>query len=54
MRAEAMPGEDKESLAHPSELAPCLLDLAAPENKDTGLLYDFPSKELRSFFQVTS
>ena len=54
LRAEAMPGEDAATLAHPSELAPCLLDLAAPENKDSGLLYDFPSKELRSFFQVTS
>ncbi|WP_029057235.1 SDR family NAD(P)-dependent oxidoreductase [Stappia stellulata] len=53
LRAEAMPGENVGTLAHPSEVAPDLLDLVAPENKDTGLLYDFPSKELRSFFQVT-
>ncbi|WP_349360879.1 SDR family NAD(P)-dependent oxidoreductase [Stappia sp.] len=54
MRSQAMPGEDPESLPHPSELAPHILDLAAPENKDNGLLFDFPSKELRSFFQVSS
>ncbi|WP_417767294.1 SDR family NAD(P)-dependent oxidoreductase [Stappia sp.] len=54
MRAEAMPGEDPETLPHPSELAASILDLAAPENQANGKLFDFPSKELRDFIQVSS
>lgn len=44
MRAKAMPGEDPESLPHPAELAPVLVQLALPETSETGRLYDFPSK----------
>lgn len=54
MRAEAMPGEDPQTLPHPSELAPALLDFVAPDNTANGKLFDFPSKELRDFVQVAS
>lgn len=54
MRAEAMPGEDPGTLPHPSELAASILDLAAPANQANGKLFDFPSKELRDFIQVSS
>lgn len=40
MRAEAMPGEDPESLPHPSEVAKIIVELAYPENKVNGGLYD--------------
>lgn len=43
MRAQAMPGEDPATLAHPSELAPSLLMLASPELRETGGIYDHPS-----------
>jgi NAD(P)-dependent dehydrogenase (short-subunit alcohol dehydrogenase family) len=54
MRAEAMPGEDPETLAHPSEIAPFMLDLVSPANTANGQLFDYPSKEIRDFVQVAS
>lgn len=54
MRAEAMPGEDPQTLPHPSELAPALLDFVASDNTASGKLFDFPSRELRDFVQVAS
>ncbi|MCC4247029.1 SDR family NAD(P)-dependent oxidoreductase [Stappia indica] len=54
MRAEAMPGEDPQTLPHPSEVAASLLDFVAPDNTANGKLFDFPSKELRDFVQVSS
>lgn len=54
MRAEAMPGEDPETLAHPSEIVPHMLDLVARDNTANGQLFDFPSKEIRDFVQVAS
>jgi NAD(P)-dependent dehydrogenase (short-subunit alcohol dehydrogenase family) len=54
MRAQAMPGEDPQTLPHPSEIAPFLVDLASPENTANGQLFDFPSKEIRDFVQVAS
>ena len=40
MRAEAMPGEDPETLPHPSEVAKVLVDLTSPENTVNGGLFD--------------
>ncbi|MHC5653406.1 SDR family NAD(P)-dependent oxidoreductase [Stappia sp.] len=54
MRAQAMPGEDPQTLPHPSEIAPFLVDLASPENTANGQLFDFPSREIRDFVQVAS
>ena len=39
MRAQAMPGEDPETLPHPSEVAEKLLPLVGPEQTETGKLY---------------
>lgn len=49
MRATAMPGEDPESLAHPGELAPHLIEMASPDFDRTGVLFDFPSKKFLDF-----
>lgn len=54
MRAQAMPGEDPQTLPHPAELVPHLLDLVAPGNTQNGRLFDFPSREIRDFVQVAS
>jgi len=43
MRAKAMPGEDPESVTHPSEIASSVLDLVSPTCSVTGKIYDFPS-----------
>ncbi|RVD55780.1 SDR family NAD(P)-dependent oxidoreductase [Mesorhizobium sp. M2D.F.Ca.ET.185.01.1.1] len=39
MRAQAMPGEDPETLPHPSEVAKRIVPLASPELKETGLIF---------------
>jgi NAD(P)-dependent dehydrogenase (short-subunit alcohol dehydrogenase family) len=42
MRAEAMPGEDPETLKTPEELAPHLVRLASPDWTESGKIFDFP------------
>jgi len=49
MRAQAMPGEDKMSLRPPEDIAPKVMMLCAPEWKETGKLYDFPTDRVLSF-----
>lgn len=39
MRAQAMPGEDPQTVPHPSEVAAKLLPLVGPEQTETGKLY---------------
>jgi NAD(P)-dependent dehydrogenase (short-subunit alcohol dehydrogenase family) len=39
MRAQAVPGEDPETLPHPQEVAEKILFLASPELKDTGRMF---------------
>lgn len=39
MRAQAMPGEDPETVPHPSEVAAKLLPLVGPDQTETGKLY---------------
>ncbi|TIR16136.1 MAG: SDR family NAD(P)-dependent oxidoreductase [Mesorhizobium sp.] len=39
MRAQAMPGEDPETLPHPSEIARRIVPLASPGLKETGLIF---------------
>ncbi|AZO70655.1 MULTISPECIES: SDR family NAD(P)-dependent oxidoreductase [unclassified Mesorhizobium] len=39
MRAQAMPGEDPETLPHPSEIAKRIVPLASPRLKETGLIF---------------
>jgi NAD(P)-dependent dehydrogenase (short-subunit alcohol dehydrogenase family) len=40
MRAQAVPGEDPETVPHPSEVAKVMLQLTAPELKETGKLFN--------------
>ena len=40
MRAQAMPGEDPQTLPHPSEVARKILPLASAEVTETGLIFD--------------
>ena len=49
MRAQAMPGEDPESLPHPSEVAQEAATLCDPELTATGKLYDVRQDRLLSY-----
>jgi NAD(P)-dependent dehydrogenase (short-subunit alcohol dehydrogenase family) len=49
MRAEAMPGEDPNSLKTPEDFAPKVLELCVPEWTETGRIYDFPQDRVMSF-----
>jgi hypothetical protein len=49
MRAQAMPGEDPESLPHPSEVAAKILPLASPALAETGLVLDVRSDRLKHY-----
>jgi NAD(P)-dependent dehydrogenase (short-subunit alcohol dehydrogenase family) len=40
MRAQAMPGEDPETLPHPSEVAARIVPLASAALSETGMLFD--------------
>lgn len=42
LRAEAMPGEDPDTLPEPRELAPHIVRLASPEFSESGSLVEFP------------
>jgi len=46
MRAQAMPGENPETLPHPSELAPHIVRLSSPDFTETGKLFDFATGAL--------
>lgn len=49
MRAQAMPGEDPMTLPTPEDFAKKCLPLIAPEWRETGRLYDFPTDRLMDF-----
>lgn len=49
MRAQAMPGEDPTTLPTPEEFAKKCLPLFAPEWRESGRLYDFPTDSLMDF-----
>jgi NAD(P)-dependent dehydrogenase (short-subunit alcohol dehydrogenase family) len=49
MRAQAMPGEDPETLPHPAEVAASILPLADPALTETGLLLDVRSGKLQHY-----
>ncbi|HTJ56438.1 MAG TPA: oxidoreductase, partial [Devosiaceae bacterium] len=48
MRAKAMPGEDPDTLPPPSDIAPSLIDMIAPGYAVNGMLFSFPTKELKA------
>ncbi len=47
MRAKAMPGEDPETLPHPSAVAPRLVDMIAPGYGENGMIFDYVSGRLQ-------
>jgi len=49
MRARAMPGEDPQTLPHPSELAPYLVEMASPAFERNDQLFSFPTKTWLDF-----
>jgi NAD(P)-dependent dehydrogenase (short-subunit alcohol dehydrogenase family) len=49
MRALAMPGEDPSALRTPEEFAAKAVALCAPEWRESGRLYDFPSDRVLDF-----
>jgi NAD(P)-dependent dehydrogenase (short-subunit alcohol dehydrogenase family) len=49
MRASAMPGEDPMKLHTPDQVAAEIVRLCLPDFQQTGRLYDYPSRELKSF-----
>ena len=44
MRAQAMPGEDPNTLPHPSEIVPYLVEMASPAFTRTNVRFDFPTR----------
>jgi NAD(P)-dependent dehydrogenase (short-subunit alcohol dehydrogenase family) len=49
MRAQAMPGEDPETLQAPDAFAKKIAGLCAPEWRDSGRLYDYPTDRVLDF-----
>jgi NAD(P)-dependent dehydrogenase (short-subunit alcohol dehydrogenase family) len=49
MRASVMPGEDPATLPKPAQVAETIIPLCLPSFLETGKLYDFPSRSLKSF-----
>ena len=49
MRAQAMPGEDPETLETPEAAADKIVDLCLPTFDHSGQIYDYPSKRLMTF-----
>jgi NAD(P)-dependent dehydrogenase (short-subunit alcohol dehydrogenase family) len=46
MRADAVPGEDPETLRTPDDLAPHILSLALPTSTEHGTIFDFPTGKI--------
>src|SRR5262249_33195523 len=49
LRATVFPGEDPATLAPPEQVAESILPMCAPDWTETGKLYDYPSRRLKSF-----
>ena len=49
MRAAVMPGEDPATLPKPAQVAESIVPLCLPDFIESGKLYDFPSKSLKTF-----
>ena len=52
MRAQAMPGENPETLPHPSEIAANILPLASPALTETGKVFDARDEAWKSYLGV--
>jgi hypothetical protein len=49
MRATVFPGEDPMTLDTPEQVAELIVPMCAPEWTETGKLYDYPTRSLKSF-----
>ena len=49
MRAQAMPGEDPNTLPHAAEIAPHIVEIAAPSFDKTGVVFEFATKSFRAW-----
>jgi len=49
MRAQAMPGENPDTLPHPSEVARRIAPLASPALTETGMLFDVPQNRFLAY-----
>jgi NAD(P)-dependent dehydrogenase (short-subunit alcohol dehydrogenase family) len=49
MRAQAMPGEDPETVPHPSEVAARILPLASPSLAETGLIWNVETQRFTAW-----
>ncbi len=49
MRAQAMPGEDPETLPHPAEIAASIVPLASPALTETGLIFEARERKFVSY-----
>ena len=49
MRATVFPGEDPETLETPDQVAELILPMCAPAWTETGRLYDYPTRTMKSF-----
>jgi hypothetical protein len=49
MRAQAMPGEDPDTLPHPREVAQALLPLVSPDWTETGKLFVIKENALKDY-----
>jgi NAD(P)-dependent dehydrogenase (short-subunit alcohol dehydrogenase family) len=48
LRAQAMPGEDPETVPHPSEIVPYLVEMASPTFEKTEVVFEFKTKTYRA------
>jgi NAD(P)-dependent dehydrogenase (short-subunit alcohol dehydrogenase family) len=51
MRASAVPGEDPMTLPEPKALVPHLIEMSSQAWQETGKLFDFPSRAVKSYQQ---
>ncbi|MEO3387730.1 SDR family NAD(P)-dependent oxidoreductase [Mesorhizobium sp. CAU 1741] len=49
MRAQAMPGEDPQTLPHPSDVAARIVPLVSPSLTETGLIFDVPKNRFTQY-----
>lgn len=49
MRAQAMPGEDPDTLPHPMEIVPHLVEMASAEFTKTNVVFEYPAATYSAF-----
>ncbi len=49
MRAQAVPGENPQTLPHPSDVAAAIVAVAGPDRSETGMIYDVPQRRFIAY-----